>query len=351
VIAWQNAASPLIEADLIFVNCNASGNRLLALHKADGTEAWKALDDPMTQATPVMATIGSIRQVIFFAQSGLVSVQRDSGSLLWRYPFPFSVATAASPVVAGDMVYCSAAYGVGAGALQITNIAGQFRTNELWRTPGAGMNHWATPVHLNGYLYGVYGQAGSSTSLRCIEMATGHEMWRQSGPGLGGVIAVGGLILLLTENGNLVLVNPEPAAYTEVARFRALDGTSSSISELTVKCWNVPAISNGRLYVRSTTEAVCLDVAPAAPAPLRLAAGLSGDGSSFQLLIANQDGSPLDTNRVPNISVLSTTNLSLEQGTWVQLTNSFILTNNQLLLNDTMNLTAPEVYYRTVERP
>lgn len=351
VIAWQNAASPLIEAGMIFVNCNASGNRLLALRQTDGAEVWKGQDDPMTQATPVVATLGSIRQVIFFAQTGLVSVQRDSGSFLWRYPFPFSVATAASPVVAGDMVYCSAAYGVGAGALQLTNVAGQLLTNQLWRAPGASMNHWATPVHLNGYLYGVYGQAGTTTSLRCIELATGTEMWRQPGTGSGGVLVVSGLILLSTENGNLVLVNPDPTAYSEVARFRALDGQLSSIAGLPVKCWNVPAISNGRLYVRSTTEAVCLDVTPATPPALTLSGGRSADGVGFQLLVGTQDGSPLDTNRASNIGVLATTNLGLGPGGWVKLTNSFVVTNNQLLLYDTLNFLLPQIYYRTQEKP
>jgi len=49
-----------------------------------------------------------------------------------------------------------------------------------------------------------------------------------------------------------VLVKAAPKAYTEEARAKVLDG----------KCWSTPALSNGRVYVRSTKEAVCLDVAP-----------------------------------------------------------------------------------------
>jgi outer membrane protein assembly factor BamB len=351
VISWQNAASPLLESGLIFLNCNATGNRLLALHEADGTEAWKGQDDPMTQASPVIATIAGVRQVIFFAQSGLVSVARDTGSFLWRYPFPFSVATAASPVVSNNIVYCSAAYGIGAGAVQVTNAGTQLASNEIWRTPGASMNHWATPVCLNGYLYGVYGQAGPTTSLRCIELATGNEMWRQPNPsGPGGVLAVSGLVLMLTEAGYVVLVNPDPAGYTELARYRALDGTSSSFAGL-VRCWNVPAISNGRLYVRSTTEAVCLDVAPAAPPALKLSGSLSGSGLNFRLLIGNADGSPLDTNLVPNINLFATTNLTLGPGGWVPLTNPVVFTNNQLLLESPLGLPTPQLFFRAQARP
>src|SRR5262249_41344679 len=98
VISWQNAASPLTEGGLIFLNGNAPNGTLFALHENDGSQAWIGQTDPMTQASPIIATLAGVRQVIFFAQSGLVSVVPESGAVLWRYPFPFAVATAASPV-------------------------------------------------------------------------------------------------------------------------------------------------------------------------------------------------------------------------------------------------------------
>jgi outer membrane protein assembly factor BamB len=350
VIAWQNAASPLLEGGLIFLNCNATGSRLLALHETDGSEAWKGQDDPMTQASPIIATIAGVRQVVFFAQSGLVSVAPLDGSVFWRYSMPFSVATAASPVAVSNIVYCSAAYGVGAGAVQVTNSGAQVSASQAWRTPGANMNHWATPVYRNGFLYGIFGQAGSTASLRCVELTSGNEQWRQDGSGTGSVLSVSGLILMLTEDGNLVLVNPDPTAYVEVVRYQALDGSSSSIPGLPVKCWNVPAISNGRIYARSTTEAVCLDVASAAaPAPLKLSGAVSETGGSFQLLIAAEDNSPLDTNRAANINVLATSNPGLGSTGWLKVTNPLILTNGQLLLQDSMSRSTQQRLYRATE--
>lgn len=348
VIPWQNAASPLIENGLIFLNCNALGQSLLALHEADGTEAWKGQSDPMTQASPIAATVAGVRQIVFFTQLGLTSVAPDNGSVLWRYPFPFAVATAASPVASSNVVYCSAAYGVGAGAVQITNSGGQLATNEIWRTPFTTMNHWPTPVLYNGYLYGIYGQAGTAASIRCIELATGNEMWRQSAQ-MGGLLLTTGVLLVVQEDGTLLLVSPDPTGYHEVARYRALDGSSSSIPGLAVRCWNVPAISNGRIYVRSTTEAVCLDVAP--PAPLKLSGTFSGQGGAFQLFIGTQDNSPLDTNRAANIDVLASTNLTLDLSGWVKLTNPAVLTNGLLLLDDSQNVVAPQRFFRAQEHP
>ena len=194
--------------------------------------------------------------MIFFAQSGLVSVTPDKGDVLWRYPFSYSTSTAASPVVADDIVYCSAAYGVGAGAVRVTKNGTTVSADEIWRTPGANMNHWATPVHHEGFLYGVYGQSLGLASVHRIghrngEMATERcgLRWRslreRSSPGFD-------------RSRGLVLVKPDSSAYTEVTRFKAVTG----------KCWNVPAISEGRIYVRSTTEAAAYDVSVAvAPKP------------------------------------------------------------------------------------
>jgi outer membrane protein assembly factor BamB len=122
VVPWQNAASPVVVGDLIYVNSNSPDRRLMALHKEDGSIAWSGQNDRMTQATPIYANVAGVPQVIFFAQSGLVSVSPDTGAVHWRYAMPFSTSTAASPVVANDVVYCSAAYGVGSGAVRITRV-------------------------------------------------------------------------------------------------------------------------------------------------------------------------------------------------------------------------------------
>ena len=59
-------------------------------------------------------------------QSGLVSVDARSGKLLWKFPFHFSVSTAISPVVSGDIVYLSAGYGIGSAACRIEQAGRRF---------------------------------------------------------------------------------------------------------------------------------------------------------------------------------------------------------------------------------
>jgi len=250
-IRWQNAASPLLEGNLIFVCAGGAGQSLLCFHKATGAVLWKGQNDQMTHSTPVAATIHGYRQIIFFTQSGLVSVIPGTGQVLWRYNFPYQTSTAASPVVGGDIVFCSAGYGVGAGAVKITREGNNFKATQLWRKQNQLINHWSSSVYHDGHVYGLFGfKQWERVPLKCVELATGEEKWSKDGFGQGGTILADGSLVTLAENGDLVVVQASPRSYNETARTRAVAG----------KCWNNVALANGRIYARSTREGVCLDV-------------------------------------------------------------------------------------------
>src|SRR5436190_11941 len=100
-IPWENGASPCLDNDLVFVNLNTSTNNqnLAAFRTADGSLAWSSQNENLTHATPVVATIAGVQQVIFPTQTGLVSLDRTTGTFLWKamYPFfPISVSMGAS---------------------------------------------------------------------------------------------------------------------------------------------------------------------------------------------------------------------------------------------------------------
>ncbi len=251
-IHWESAASPLIDGGLVFVAGGGPGQALLAFDKNTGHVVWKGQDDMMTQSTPVAATLLGVRQIIFYTQRGLVSVAPQTGAVLWRYPFRFITAAAMSPVVCGDMVYCSAGYSVGSSACRVSKTTEGFAATRLWYQPAnVFASHWSTPVCANGYLYGIFGQAKFGTApLGCVEMATGRLVWTHAGFGPGGCTLVNGNVLVLSDAGDLVLVKATPSAYTEIARSHVLAG----------KCWNSAGVSDGRIYARSTKEGVSLDV-------------------------------------------------------------------------------------------
>jgi outer membrane protein assembly factor BamB len=252
-IGWKSAISPLVDGDFVFVGGGGAGESMLAFNKNTGALLWKSGDEKITHATPVAATLLGTRQIIYFMQSGLVSVSAVNGAELWRFPFRYNVSTASSPVVCDDVVYCSAGYGVGGGAAKITKEGNKFTATELWKTGGDTKvaNHWSTPVYHNGYLYGMFSfKKYGSGPLKCVDPKTGEIKWEKPGFGAGQAIIADGHILALADDGQLVAVKASPDSYQEVARTKAVEG----------KCWSTPALSGGRIYVRSTKQGACLDL-------------------------------------------------------------------------------------------
>jgi outer membrane protein assembly factor BamB len=252
-IKWQNATSPIIEDDLVIVSGGGSGAAFLAFNKTNGTLKWKSEDDAITHATPTPATLHGVHQVIFFTQKGLVGVTPKDGKVLWRQPYKFSISTAASPIVYEDVVYCSAGYGVGAGAYKIEKNGSSWSSKELWRKEGNDVaNHWSTPVCKDGYLYGMFQFKNYGNGpVKCVDIRTGEIKWSKEGFGPGNVIMSGDRVLALSDKGELVLFSAVPDAYKELARADVLEG----------KCWSTPTLAAGRIFARSTTQAGAFEIA------------------------------------------------------------------------------------------
>lgn len=347
IIDWQNAASPIIVDGMVIVNGNGPGQCLLAFNIDDGTVVWKGHDDGMTHASPVRATIHGVPQVVFFAQSGLVGVAPATGAVLWRHPLNYNgISVAASPVVDGEFIYASRAYPLSLSAARAGAIVVRLQvqnddwvTSQVWYRTNQLMNHWSTPVVHEGHIYGHFGQ--SSLTFKCVELDTGTEKWSVPGFGYGSVLVVGDEILVLSASGELVLVASDPEVYTEQARFRPLTG----------KCWNVPAVSQGRIYVRSTLEAVCVDVALAALPRLSLLTSPVVKGEGFWLRITTEDGSPIDPARATGIEVQTATDLGADSNVWTRLTNGIVLTNSALHVRSSEGFEDSRRYYRALEQP
>ncbi len=251
-IKWENAASPVIDGDVLLLAGGGTGQGLIGLNKNTGKVVWKGEDDKMTHATPVLADIQGVHQAIFFTQTGLVAVDPQKGSVIWRAPFPYKVSTAASPVVFEDIVYCSAGYGVGAGAFKISKSGNTLSAEPIWRTEGDSLaNHWSTPVVKDGFLYGMFSfKKYGEGPLACVDIRTGEVKWSEPKFGPGQVILTGDKIIATSDKGEIVVVEAKPDKYKEVARKDVLDG----------KVWSYPILANGKIFARSTTEGVCLDV-------------------------------------------------------------------------------------------
>jgi len=336
-ISWENAASPCLDNDLVYVNLNSSTNNqnLVAFRTTDGSVAWSSQAENLTHTTPVVATIQGVRQVIFATQTGLVSLNRTTGAFLWKFPYPFGqvyTSMGASPIVYSNIAFCTASYAKGAAAAKITLTNSTWVATQLWYKPDpVSPPHyyssiWMSPVCHQGYIYTLAGENSTflTAPLNCIELSTGNLMWTTNGFGMGGLILVNTNLLVLTERGELVLVQPNPSSYVEFARYQAFNFSAAAPG----KCWNNPTYSDGRIYARSTRGGICLDVSVPQRSPLKLLSPRLLNNTELKLVVSTVNGTPIDSNRFAGIRIYSAA--SLPPSAWSPLTNSLVLTDGSI---------------------
>ena len=224
----------------------------MALDLKTGKPLWKSGAGSGGHATPVPMRIGGKTYVAIHGPRTLTIVDARDGKPFWttdrRQPIGVN---APDPVVDGTRVFVTAGRAFG-GAL--FDVAGA--TTPIWEQVGLS-SHWHTSVLVNGFLYGPDGNnsegAGRSpTSLRSLDWKTGEIKWTEPKLGFNGVIAVGGNLLVLTETGDLVLVEASPVAYTELGSANVIEG----------RVFTAPSYANGRVYARNTKgDVVCLELA------------------------------------------------------------------------------------------
>jgi outer membrane protein assembly factor BamB len=348
---WQNGSSPRIDDDLIFLNLNSSfsGATLAALRTTNGATAWNSRTEKLMQTTPVVTTLYGVRQVLFSTDTSVVSVNRDTGAFLWNYPYGFSqypTAMGCSPVVYSNMVFVSAGYGRGSQVGRILKSGATWTVTNIWKKTTPALSYrsiWMTPVAHMGYIYGQFGDKNFVTApLNCIEMETGLLKWSVPNFGQGGTILVDNTLLTLTETGDLVLSQPNPVAYTELARYPAFTFTTSNKG----KCWNAPAVADGRIYARSTRGGMVIDVSVP---PLKMLSPQRVAGNHIQLWVGTTTGGAIDTNRLAKLEIRSTTNPALPLGNWTKLTNSIVLVGGQVRVDNVDS--GPTRYYLAAEQP
>jgi outer membrane protein assembly factor BamB len=241
--------SPLVEGQLVILNVGGPGAGIVAFAAETGKEVWRATDDGASYSSPVAATVNGTRSVFVFTREGLVALDPANGAVRfqqrWRSRLQASV-NAATPLVVGDEVFVSASYGTGSAAWKVRPDG----VTPLWKGDHALSNHYNTSVYHDGSLYGIDGRQEGGATLRCVDWKTGRVRWTKEGFGCATLALADGKLLALSEHGELVAIDPTPAAYRELARTKVLDGPVRAAF----------ALAGGRLYARDGKRLIALDL-------------------------------------------------------------------------------------------
>lgn len=247
-------STPLVVDDKLIVNVGGdkSGAGLVAFALKDGQTLWKSTDERAGYSSPILATVNGVRHVVCVTRLNVVSVDPATGKLRFRFPFnaPGPKVSAANPVILDeDKLFVTASYQAGA-------VFAQMQADDvkiLWQSDEILSSQYTTPILHKGKLIGVHGRQDiGNPVLRCIDPHTQKVIWEKPGLGYATLLAADGKILILTTEGELILAALDTTAYRELGRAR--------LSNRTIRA--LPALANGRLYVRDTDVLKCYDLRP-----------------------------------------------------------------------------------------
>ena len=251
---FGQAGSPLVDDGRVIANVGGTdGGKsagIVAFNADTGAVLWTATNHEASYSSPVSGTFGGKKLAVFFTRQALIGLDPATGTQVFQRPWRSrsqNSVNAASPVIVDDSIFVSATYETGA---TVVRVAGS-TLEPLWASDDALSNHYATSVYYDGHLYGFHGRQEFGQALRAVEFKTGKVKWSQEQFKAGTILLAGNRLVILRENGELVLAAASPDAFRPIARAQIFQGA--------VRAY--PALADGFLYARnSTDDLVCLDL-------------------------------------------------------------------------------------------
>jgi len=216
----------------------ALAGKLLAYDLPTGEPRWTGADGGESYSSPQLFTIDATGQVVFMNGAGVTSYAPADGKVFWNIPLK-GVRIVQPALLAENEILIDEGDIKGMCRYAIKNGSGGWRIEERWTSDQLKPNFNDYVVH-KGHVYGFEGPM-----LACADIEKGIRKWK--GGRYGGqliLLADQDVLLVLSEKGELALVEATAERFKELARFPAIKG----------KTWNHPAMAGDVLVVRNTEE-------------------------------------------------------------------------------------------------
>ena len=247
---YGTATSPLIDSGddaSVVVHVGGDGKgALTSFDAATGKPRWQWNGDGPGSGSPIIATIGGVRQVIAQTQKFLVGLNASTGALLWQLPFTDDFnQNAFTPIVFRDLLI-NAGVDAPLTAIRLKFVGGKWIPELAWTNPQTPM-FMSSPVLIGGTIYGL--TTRSRGQFVAIDAATGKTLWNTQGREGENASMLGSRSWLLasTTDGNLIVARANPQKYEEVRRYQVAQSA----------VWAHPAISGNSIIVKDLDRLIC----------------------------------------------------------------------------------------------
>jgi outer membrane protein assembly factor BamB len=245
-------STPVLHDGKLLVNVGGRKNAaVVAFSASDGETVWQSFSDTASYSSPVIADIAGMTHAVFVTRYHVVSLDPSSGKIRFQFPFGMRGPTVngATPVVVGNHLFVSSSYRVGSVWAKIGS--GEPVLNNSGETLLA--TQYATPIQHDGLLYAVDGrQDTGDASIKCIDPSLQKILWEEPGFQYGSLIRVNADLLFLTCGGDLLRIAADRSEFRQLHKSKVLSPT--------LRGYRLPAVSNGRLFIRDDRVLKCLHV-------------------------------------------------------------------------------------------
>lgn len=244
------SSSPVAHKDTIITTAGGRGRGVVAIETATGRTRWATQDFDNAYSSPTIVTLGGAPHLVVFTAGEISGLDPDTGALEWTRPHPADYGVnVAMPLWGPDnLLFVSSAYNGGSRVLKLTGAAGAVNVEELWANKRVRI-HFGNAVRIGDRVYASNGDFGAAP-FAAVDIRTGDMAWRDRSVSRSSLIAIGDRLLILDEDGNLVLARPGVEGLTVLARAQVL----------TNRAWTAPTLSGTRLFLRDRREIVALEL-------------------------------------------------------------------------------------------
>lgn len=244
------AGSPLIVGNLVIVAGGGQAGHqaaLLAYNAETGRPVWQGGQRQISYSSPARAQLAGVDQILIVNENTVSGHDPDSGRVLWEHGWPGRSAGNANVAqafpVPPDRLLVSKAYGQGALMLQLAMADGGVQPSVVWKNAKVLRTKFTNVTLYQGHFYAL-----SDGVLECVEAASGRSRWKEGRYQHGQLLRAGDLLLVLSEEGEVVLVEATPERSNHVlGRVQALEGMT----------WNTLALAGPYLLIRNAEQAAC----------------------------------------------------------------------------------------------
>jgi outer membrane protein assembly factor BamB len=249
------ACSPIEFKNTVILQVGGPGQAVVAFNKNDGGIAWKKQDYTVSFSSPIIIEVEGQPQLIVFAADRIVGLDPNNGDLLWTYPHQTEYGLNISTPVwgEGNLLFCSSAYNGGSRVVRLTRKDGKTTAEQVWFNNKVRV-HIGTIIRIGDYAYCSSGDFGPSF-FTAVNVKTGEVAWRERSFARASSLYADGKLVLLDEDGTLMLATVSPESMKVIAKTQILQHLA----------WTVPTLSGTRLYVRDRKTIMALDLGRTSP--------------------------------------------------------------------------------------